>query len=98
MTPTLLRASRLFGSIPKSIALPEDGFRRPRRMLIDVVLPAPLGPSMATTSPSSMRRLTPFRASTAPHLFVTPPTSAAGRSPQPGHSRLVPGHGLQTPH
>src|ERR1700687_1658822 len=78
ITPTLLRASRLFGSSPNSKAFPEVGLRRPRRRLIEVVLAAPLGPSMATTSPSSMRRLTALSASTAPYLFVASTSSAAG--------------------
>jgi hypothetical protein len=34
--------------------------------LIEVVLPAPLGPNMATISPAAMVRLTPRRASTSP--------------------------------
>ena len=32
----------------------------------DVVFPAPFGPSIATTSPASIRRLIPRTASTAP--------------------------------
>ena len=35
-------------------------------MLIEVVLPAPLGPSMATTSPGSIFRLTSRSACTSP--------------------------------
>src|SRR3981081_3365150 len=77
ITPTLLRASRSFGSRPNSKALPDVGLRRPSSRLIDVVLPAPFGPSIATTWPSSMVSVTPFRASVAPYFLVAWISSAA---------------------
>ena len=44
----------------------------------DVVLPAPLGPSMATISPAWMARSIPRTASTAPYRLVTPAISTTG--------------------
>src|SRR5258706_14366521 len=71
----------LVGSIPNNTALPEVGLRRPSSRLIEVVLPAPFGPSIATTSPSSMSMLTPFKASTLPYFFVASMSWAAAVTP-----------------
>src|SRR5262249_17759680 len=82
MTPQRLRARRSFGSRPKSRTWPEVGFRTPSIRLIDVVLPAPFGPSIATTSPARIVRSIPLSPSTSPNVlprasisptFMTPP-------------------------
>src|SRR6266540_3222065 len=64
MTPARLRARRSVGGRPKSLTWPPVGWRRPSIRLMEVVLPAPFGPSMATISPGCMARLT------APALFA----------------------------
>src|SRR5215469_15410827 len=71
MTPQRLRARRSVGCTPKSRAVPEDALRRPSMMLIAVVLPAPLGPSRATTSPAAIDRLTSSSARTGPYRLET---------------------------
>src|SRR5574343_631573 len=52
-------------SAPAKCTLPESGFRAPETWWMKVVLPAPLGPMSAWTSPASTLKLTSFRASTA---------------------------------
>ena len=63
------------GAAPKEVMLPLVGSVRPRTMSRVVVLPAPLGPRMATTSPGSIRRSTPATAWTVSEperkLFLT---------------------------
>jgi hypothetical protein len=49
-------------SKPPTFAVPELALTRPQMIEISVVLPAPLGPSKARISPSSMSRLTFFSA------------------------------------
>ncbi len=71
VTPTNRRADGLRGSSPKSRACPASGARRPSSTAIAVDLPAPFGPSRASTSPSRTSRLTASRAATAPKRFVT---------------------------
>src|SRR5438552_8408267 len=49
-----------------------------------VVLPAPLGPMMATISPRPIWRLTRLRAMSAPNRTLIPSTSSKGPPPAPG--------------
>src|SRR5437762_11346911 len=49
-----------------------------------VVLPAPLGPMMATISPRPISRLTRLRARSAPNRTLMPSTSSKGPPPAPG--------------
>src|SRR5438105_8751270 len=49
-----------------------------------VVLPAPLGPMMATISPRPISRLTRLRATSAPNRTLMPSTSSKGPPPAPG--------------
>ena len=57
MTPQRLRARRSVGGSPKRRAWPAVGWRSPSMRLMEVVLPAPLGPSIATTSPALDREV-----------------------------------------
>src|ERR687888_404676 len=54
------------GLRPYTCTEPSVGWARPSSMSTVVVLPAPFGPSRATTSPGRMRRLMP-----SPAFFVT---------------------------
>jgi hypothetical protein len=56
------------GAIPRTSTVPLSGRPRPRIMSMVVVLPAPLGPSSATISPSSRWKSIPSTAWTAPKL------------------------------
>ena len=51
---------------------PESGSSKPAIKRRTVVLPDPLGPSMAKNSPSAISKLTPSTALTSPKLFLTP--------------------------
>ena len=62
----LIEGACLVTSIPKTVAVPESGSRRPSRISIVVVLPAPFGPSMPKTSPRPTWKLTPSTALTSP--------------------------------
>src|SRR5437879_6069698 len=77
MTPHRLRARLSAGSSPNRRALPEVGLRRPSMRLMEVVLPAPFGPSIATTSPGRMAMSTPRTAWTGPKLLWAPISSTA---------------------
>jgi hypothetical protein len=48
---------------------------------MSVVLPAPLGPMMATISPRAISRLTFVSAINAPKRTLTSSTSSSGRGP-----------------
>src|SRR5438128_787190 len=50
---------------------PASGVSRPATSRSSVVLPAPVGPSSTTSSPSGIARLTSFSASTSPKRLVT---------------------------
>src|SRR4051812_37038579 len=50
----------------------------PARMLISVVLPAPLGPSNPKNSPCATSRSMPSSAWTGPNAFLTPRAETAG--------------------
>ncbi|MBB4908208.1 hypothetical protein H4W32_008280 [Actinophytocola algeriensis] len=54
------------GPDPKIVTLPESGRVRPSIMSTVVDLPAPFGPSNATTSPGAITRSTPSTARTSP--------------------------------
>ena len=45
-----------------TVTFPDDGFTMPQIMLIKVVLPAPLGPSIAKISPFLILRFIFFKA------------------------------------
>ena len=62
---------------PSRAELPASARASPARMLISVVLPAPLGPSSPKNSPASISRLTPSKACTAPKRLWTCLTSMA---------------------
>src|SRR2546425_8935983 len=62
-------------SIPATCASPEVGRSSVQRMLIVVVLPAPLGPRKPKTSPCSTARSIPRTASMSPYVFTRPLTS-----------------------
>src|SRR5262245_42996907 len=71
--------------------LPEVGRSRPPIIFSSVLLPAPLGPTTATISPSSIPNVTPATAGRPPKRFVTASTS---RSRSPPRLRPVGGQGL----
>ena len=74
-------------SWPRSSTRPPSGRRAPARMLSNVVLPAPLGPTIPTESPSPSWRLTPLRTSSAPNPSgCLRPRAAASRSPSGGQT------------
>ena len=56
------RASRMM-SWPSTVTVPPLGLTSPQMTLINVVLPAPFGPSIAKISPRRISRLTLFSAS-----------------------------------
>src|SRR5215218_2540147 len=61
-------------------------------MAIAVVLPAPLGPSRATTSPASTRKSMPESARFSPKSLVTPFNSTTGvtrRAPKDGFQASI---------
>src|SRR3989442_2337742 len=62
-------------SMPATCASPEVGRSSVQRMLIVVVLPAPLGPRKPKTSPCSTARSIPRTASMSPYVFTRPLTS-----------------------
>ena len=65
-TPILRRtwAGLARTSSPATIAVPESAWARVVRILTVVDLPAPLGPSRATTVPAGTAKLSPARART----------------------------------
>src|SRR4029077_5148197 len=65
------------GSSPKIRALPAVGRRRPSIRLMEVVLPAPLGPSIATSEPFSIANETFLSASKLPYFLLAPMSSMA---------------------
>src|SRR6478672_7714188 len=58
--------------MPKTDTSPAVGVDRPRTMSMVEVLPAPLGPRKATTSPGRTVRSMPRTASTVPKVLRTP--------------------------
>src|SRR5688572_16230991 len=63
------------GSSPRTRTDPPSGRRNPAMVSTVVVLPAPLGPSSATTSPASARKDTLATAVRSPKRTVRPATS-----------------------
>ena len=76
---------------------PASGSTKPAMARSSVVLPLPLGPSRAKSSPSSMRRWTSSSAGVAPKRLVTPWISTTlivrSRSSAPGAHRPPPSLG-----
>jgi hypothetical protein len=70
---------------PRTVAVPDPGWRSPSIISSSVVLPAPLGPRMPTNSPSPTLRLTPSTALRSPYVMVRSVTSiaAVSRMPEP---------------
>src|SRR5580704_4837985 len=68
--------------MPKTSACPDVGRDKPRMMSMVDVLPAPLGPSIATISPDAMLTSTSLTACTRPKFFLTSFSStASGTAP-----------------
>ena len=59
-------------SVPSMMISPLSGLSSVPMICSNVVLPAPLGPTMLTTSPFSMCRSMPLRTCSCPKLFVMP--------------------------
>src|SRR5688500_12925367 len=57
---------------PSTSTVPLSGVNRPSRISIDVVLPAPFGPSNPKHSPRRTSRSRPATAVTAPYLLTRP--------------------------
>src|SRR3981189_346470 len=68
-------------STPSNIIEPALGGTIPEMVLNSVVLPAPLGPTIATNSPAPTRMLTSFSTGTAPHPPPRASISSIGGSP-----------------
>src|ERR1700760_379105 len=65
------RTSRVPTGFPRSRARPPVGFTRPRSILIDVLLPAPLGPRNPKASPRATWRVRSRTAARAPKAFLS---------------------------
>src|SRR5262249_19982223 len=72
------RAGWRNASIPATCRLPASGRSRVATARMKVVLPAPLGPSRATTRPGSATRSSPARAGVRPKRLVRPRASRIG--------------------
>src|SRR5215211_5224751 len=86
-------------SLPLKRIFPEATGRRPEMARMVVVLPAPLAPMSATTSPSSTCRVMPCRAWMRPYASVMLSSSSSiGRHSQVGgdHLRVVTHFGGRT--
>jgi len=72
--PTRARTARgsVTGSCPATRTVPWSGTSRVARTSSSVVLPAPLGPTSAVTSPGGASRSSPSTATTSPKLRRTP--------------------------
>src|SRR5215471_11009118 len=89
-------------SKPSTLAWPASGCRMVERIRTTVVLPAPFGPSRASTLPASTARSMPSSAATGPKCLTSPWAPMAGsamsgqgpRQPEQGqHAVVEPGHG-----
>src|SRR4051794_32786313 len=80
MTPTLGRSSRSRGSSPSTRTAPASGRRKPSQISTVVVLPAPFGPSRASTEAVRAWKDSPSTALRAPYVLTSPSTSRAGAS------------------
>src|SRR5215831_16586552 len=74
---SLSRRSLDAGSYPRTATRPPSRRRNPSMISTVVVLPAPLGPSSANTSPSATSKLIPRTASTRPYDLRRSSTSTA---------------------
>src|SRR6202162_6120125 len=63
--------------LPSIQIFPDVGVSVPDRILTSVLLPAPLSPIRATTSPARTSKLAPDSALTWPYTFVMPRASSA---------------------
>src|SRR5690554_6162278 len=68
-------AAKSTGVASAKSTVPASGTSSPLRHLSTVVLPDPLGPINATTSPRWMSRSMPFKTSTSPKRLCSPRTS-----------------------
>src|SRR5579862_4833034 len=76
------RVTACRGCMPKTSACPDVCRDKPRMMSMVDVLPAPLGPSIATISPDAMLTSTSLTACTCPKCFLTSFSStASGTAP-----------------
>jgi hypothetical protein len=66
IAPMAPLATASCGLTPKTVTVPASGLVRPNSMSTVVDLPAPFGPSSATTSPGAIVRSTPTTAWTSP--------------------------------
>ena len=78
---TSLAGSAPVTSRPASVTRPLTGRTNPATVFSNVVLPAPFGPTRATSSPSSTCNDTPCRATTAPYRAVTRSTRSTVYEP-----------------
>src|SRR5882724_1513693 len=76
MAPMRPRAEALRGSWPNTVARPEPGLVSPSNSRTAVVLPAPLGPSTASSSPARTFKLTSRSAVILVYFLVTPASDA----------------------
>jgi hypothetical protein len=60
------RSSPKAGSTPSTLTSPAERIRKPSRISMVVVLPAPFGPSSVMTSPRSTLKSTPLSTSRVP--------------------------------
>src|SRR5262249_22076319 len=74
-------------STPATFAAPAVGRASPTRILMVVVLPAPLGPTKPRISPRPTDIVSPSRATTLPYLFVR---SLVSTTASPGLMRRSP--------
>src|SRR5580658_497238 len=70
-------------SRPFQMISPSSGSQMPEIVLISVLLPAPLSPTMAVTSPGGMSRSTPISARTGPKCLPTPTRRSIGWAESP---------------
>jgi len=71
------RSSPCAGSVPSTSTCPAERLRKPSRISIVVVLPAPFGPSNAITSPRRAVKSTPHSTSVLPYRIRRSRTSIA---------------------
>src|SRR5260370_5444854 len=76
-------------SSPARKIAPDVGRRTPVRQLKKVLLPAPLGPMMARTSPLGTAKSTPLRAVSPPKRTVSFSVRSRGRA-RPGEALALP--------
>ncbi|OLT41294.1 hypothetical protein BJF86_15900 [Serinicoccus sp. CNJ-927] len=73
-TPTRARqaSGAVVGAWSSTVTSPDEGCRKPSRISTVVVLPAPLGPSSATTCPRWISRSMPSRTRCSPYDIDRP--------------------------